>query len=168
MRPLRLHLLSEACIKQINIYMARIYPAEEASVLIDKDGARVNKHGRGASTPPRQGGHSQSLLDPVPHHQGSSGVICQGGLRTETQEVGNLEVKFRMGLFFKTNLQVDRWVEGRAGLPQPQELIILPPHLLGAPACVAGLQPAVVIAVGKQVEAPEVVGPHGSAHRQHA
>lgn len=65
-----------------------------------------------------------------------------------------------------TNLQVDRGEEGSAGLPQPEQLIILPPHLLGAPACVVWPLPAIIIAVRKQVEAPEIVGSHSSADCQ--
>lgn len=59
-----------------------------------------------------------------------------------------------------TNLQVDRWVEGSAGFPQPQQLIILPPHLLGALACIVFCQPAIAIAVRKHVEAPEILRSH--------
>lgn len=66
-----------------------------------------------------------------------------------------------------TDLQVDGGVEGTAGLPQPEQLVVLPPHLLGALASVVWLLPAVIVAVREQVEAPEIVGPHRSAHRQH-
>lgn len=66
-----------------------------------------------------------------------------------------------------TNLQVDRWVEGGAGLPQPEQFIILPPHLLRALACVVWFQPVIVIAVRKHVETPQIVGSHTSAHSQH-
>lgn len=66
-----------------------------------------------------------------------------------------------------TDLQVDGGVEGSAGLPQPEQLVVLPPHLLGAPACVAWLLPAIIVAVRKQVEAPEIVGSHSSSLCQH-
>lgn len=54
--------------------------AEEASVLVDKDGPHVNKHGCGA-TPSGEGRYSQSFLDTVSHHQGGSGIVCQRDLK---------------------------------------------------------------------------------------
>lgn len=69
---------------------------------------------------------------------------------------------------YLTNLQVDRWEESRAGLPQPEQLIILPPHLLGALPCVVWPLPAIIITVREQVEAPEIIWSHSSTHRQNS
>lgn len=57
-----------------------MYLAEEASVLVDKDRSRVNKH-RCSSTLFGQGRHSQSLLHTVSHHEGSFGIVCQRDLK---------------------------------------------------------------------------------------
>lgn len=51
-------------------------------------------------------------------------------------------------------MQVDGGEEGSAALPQPQHLVVLRLGLQGALPRVAGLIPAVVAAVGEQVEAP--------------
>lgn len=69
--------------------------AEEASVLVDKDGPHVNKHGSSA-TPSGQGRYPQSFLDTVSHHQGRSRIICQRDLQQckDAGENTSEEIKF--------------------------------------------------------------------------
>lgn len=72
--------VNEECKKQLSIEITLMYLAEEASVLVNKDWPSVNEHRR-CDTPSGQGGYSQSFLDTVSHHQCSSRVVCQRGLK---------------------------------------------------------------------------------------
>lgn len=75
------------------------------------------------------------------HHQGRSGIVCQRDLKhRKDAEEKTCEVdsgKHRRDNYnYLANLQVDGGVEVSAGLPQPEQLITLPPQLVGVQACV--------------------------------